>query len=239
MRSGLPLVCSTYRSPSAFLLSGQIMRKNWNFSLGKRTCWVPPQLCIDAALLCEMTASPAERIWEMLNVSVLGKKKKEEIITIMIAVTPKSEEKCREPQNCYSSFQNCLSVTDGKKSFLETWGSFDVRAVCRQPGGEESCWCWAQRCMARCFGRCSMPGMQDGMWQHLCELCCFFPLGSLCLEATIIINLFWCSAWVIFLLSHFRRKRDYRTHGDTLLWSQIEEWRMTVIKFLLSTNLIC
>lgn len=40
----------------------------------------------------------------------------EGIITIMIAITPKSEEKCREAHNCFSSFQKCLSVTDEKKA---------------------------------------------------------------------------------------------------------------------------
>lgn len=33
----------------------------------------------------------------------------------MIAITPKSEEKCREAHNCFSSFQKCLSVTGEKK----------------------------------------------------------------------------------------------------------------------------
>lgn len=98
-----------------------------------------------SSAMCNDSFSCREDLRNVKRISAGGgrKKKEEEIITIMIAITPKSEEKCREPQNCYSSFQNCLCVTDGKKSFLEAWGSFDVRAVCRQPGGEESCRCWA------------------------------------------------------------------------------------------------
>lgn len=96
-----------------------------------------------SSAMCNDSFSCREDLRNVKRISAGGgrKKKEEEIITIMIAITPKSEEKCREPQNCYSSFQNCLCVTDGKKSFLEAWGSFDVRAVCRQPGGEESCRC--------------------------------------------------------------------------------------------------
>lgn len=66
----------------------------------------------------------------------------------------------------------------------------------------------------------------------------FYPI-IFCSEKTIIMNLFWCSARFILLLSHFSRARDYKAHRDVLVWSQIRRWCMTVIKFLLSANLIC
>lgn len=201
-------------------------------------CWVPRQLCINAALLCAMTASPAERIWETLNISVLGGEKK------------------KRRRNYYHNDSHHTKERGKVQGTTELLFQLSELSPCyrwkeKLVGGVGLVWCtsWLQAARwggelpvlstARCFGRCSMPGMRDGMWQHLCECCCFFPLGSLCLEAMIIIDLFWCSAWVIFLLSRFRRKRDYKADGDTLLWSQIEGWRMTVIKFLLSTNLIC